>query len=93
MSYRRSRREAREEVRLARHREALIRLGVPPDVVADRRRWGYVLDHGDCIQGGWRVELLAEDDARELMALLQEIYPDEHLGLVDELRWHLERIG
>ena len=58
-----------------RHRGDLADCGIPPDVAGDDRRWKYVLLHGDDVRTGWLESWLSDQQAAELLALLEPYFP------------------
>ncbi len=70
-----------------RVRSKLIEAGVPDFVVDDERRWNYVLLHGsDEFQSGWSPKWITQQQAADLLALIEARYQSEGLDLIRELR-------
>jgi hypothetical protein len=58
-----------------KHRDELLRNGLPESVVDDERQWNYVLGHGaDEFGTGWDTSWITRDQARRLLALLESHY-------------------
>lgn len=72
-----------------KHREALLRTGMPDCVLDDERRWHYVLLHGaDEFESGWEPSWLTPEQARAMLEVLRPHYPNP-IGL--ELLRELEK--
>jgi hypothetical protein len=70
-----------------RHRDALERSGVPDFVYTDKRHWVFLLEHnGWDADTGWRVEMLAPQQAAQLHEfIVREYGRDEYRGLLRAL--------
>jgi hypothetical protein len=73
---------------LDRHRDALVRCGIPDFVYAEERRWVGLLDaDGWDAETGWRVGMLTPQQADYLQDfVIREYGPDSYRGLLRALR-------
>jgi hypothetical protein len=89
VAFRRDGQSARSwSVWLDRHRDALVRCGIPDFLYAGERRWVRLLEHdGWDAETGWRVEMLAPQQAGYLQELIiREYGADSYRGLLRALR-------
>jgi hypothetical protein len=78
---------------LAEHRAALADCGVPSGIGTSQRRWSYAVMHAHDPETGWKVTWLSDQQARELLALLDPHFPSTiGVWLVEELRRHVESV-
>lgn len=72
------------------HRGELTALGIPADIASSDERWRYTLSHGDDLKSGWDESWLTDDQARELLAFLNPLFPNTvAVDLVVRLRRRL----
>ena len=73
---------------LDRHRDALVRCGIPDFLDAEERRWVRLLEaDGWDAETGWRVEMVTPQLAGHLQEFVTREYgPDSYRGLLRVLR-------
>lgn len=76
----------------AKHRAFLSSCGVPPEVIASDRAWGYVLLHGDDeLNTGWNPAWMPKEQAERLLHFLEsEIESGLGYDLLRKLRKRIE---
>ena len=68
------------------HGDAVICLGLPADVLNDRKRWRYFLEHGYDHTSGWKPQILPMDQMKSLMLYLKaHVAETNRSGLVKEM--------
>ena len=95
MAFRRDTQAARSwSLWLDRHRDTLVRCGLPHFVYADEPRWFRFLGHdGWDAETGWRVEMLTPDQAARLHEfVVQEHGREPHRGLCRTLESVTDRL-
>jgi hypothetical protein len=70
------------------HRDTLVRCGIPDFLYGEERRWlGFLEEDGWDAETGWRVEMLAPQQAVHLQDfIIREYGPESYRGLLRALR-------
>lgn len=60
-----------------RNRDALLGMGIPDQIVGDKRRWEHFCGHGLDPESGWNTsQLLVEQRSQLRIFLAREVSPD-----------------
>jgi hypothetical protein len=77
MGFRRSDNEQPGSSRWRRtHRSRLLACGVPAAILDSDRTLTYVLLHGDDLETGWDTSFLSDEQAKQLLAVLNDVIPN-----------------
>ncbi|MCV6623869.1 MAG: hypothetical protein OIF51_19205 [Cellvibrionaceae bacterium] len=64
----------------------LLKIGLPDEILSDRHRWNYLLDHGYDIDSGWDFEQLVIAETKVFLTLVGEQFPLDRWAYMEDLR-------
>ncbi len=64
----------------------LLQIGLPGEVLCDKHRWNYLLDHGYDADTGWNFEQLSTAETRIFLTLVDEEFPLANWAYMEDLR-------
>lgn len=77
----------------SRHRDEVLRCGVPPTLLEDEHRWAVFLEHGYDSQAGFSVADLSPDQGAALEEILTRAYGDDDRSAANVCITGLRRVG